>query len=99
MTSIEVRDAPRDGKPHAGRYEAVLDSTVAGFAEYRLRANQIVFIHTEVDGAFEGQGVGSTLVHGALDDVRQRGERRVVARCPFVRGYIERHPEYADLLA
>ena len=56
----------------------------------------MVFVHTEVDDAFEGQGVGSLLVRQALDSVRGEG-LRVVAQCPFVKAWIERHPEYADL--
>lgn len=81
------------------RYEASDDAgVVAGFAEYRDRDDVRVFTHTEVDDAFEGQGVGSSLVRGALDDVRQRG-LALQDECAFVRGYIERHPEYADLRA
>jgi predicted GNAT family acetyltransferase len=79
------------------RYEASTESgVVAGFAEYRDRDGVRVFTHTEVDDAFEGQGIGSTLVRAALDDVRERGlEARV--KCPFIRSWIENHPEYADL--
>jgi predicted GNAT family acetyltransferase len=43
-------------------------------------------------------GLGSRLVRAALDDVRSQGGR-VVPLCPFVRGWIERHPDYADLVA
>jgi predicted GNAT family acetyltransferase len=57
----------------------------------------VVFTHTEVDDAFEGRGVGSVLVHEALEAVRAEGGH-VVALCPFVREYVERHPEYAELL-
>ena len=46
---------------------------------------------------FEGHGVGSRLVQGALDDLRARG-LAVVPLCPFVAGFIDRHPEYADLV-
>ena len=80
-----------------GRYEAHLDGQLAGVAAYRLSDGRIVFTHTEVDDAFEGQGIGGRLVRGALDDVRGRN-LQVVPRCPFVRSFIERHPEYADLL-
>ena len=45
-----------------------------------------------------GHGLGGTLVRGALDDVRARGGS-VVPLCPFVRGWIDRHPEYQDLLS
>jgi predicted GNAT family acetyltransferase len=57
-----------------------------------------VFIHTEVDPDAGQDGLGSTLVRAALDDVRGNGGS-VVARCSFVRGWIERHPDYADLVA
>jgi predicted GNAT family acetyltransferase len=50
-----------------------------------------------VDDAFEGQGVGSDLVPGALDDVRSRGGT-VVPLCSFVRSWIERHEGYEDLV-
>lgn len=82
----------------AGRYEISLDGKPAGFAEYRLRDNRVIFTHTEVDSAFEGHGLGSSLARGALDDVRGRG-LRAVPLCPFIAAYIERHPEYQDLVA
>lgn len=81
-----------------GRFEAIIDGEVAGFAEFRLSEGRIEFTHTVVEDAFEGKGVGGTLVSQALDQVRTEG-LAVVATCKFVRGYIERHPEYADLLA
>jgi hypothetical protein len=83
--------------PDQQRFEARLDGELAGIAAYRLSDGRIVFTHTEVDDTFEGKGVGGRLVGKALDDVRERN-LRVIARCPFVRSYIERHPDYADLL-
>lgn len=82
----------------AGKYEITLDGKPAGFAEYRLKDSRVVFTHTEVDSAFEGHGVGSTLARYALDDVRERG-LRAVPLCPFIAAYIERHPQYQDLVA
>ena len=82
--------------PERHRYEAVVDGYVA-FAEYFLRGDVITFVHTVVPGELEGRGIGSALAKAALDDVRSRG-LRVVPRCPFIRAYIERHDEYADLL-
>lgn len=79
------------------RYEVTVDGEFAGFAEYRDLDGARVFTHTEVFGAFEGHGVGTTLARGALDDVRRSG-RRLVALCPFIAAYIERHEEYADLV-
>jgi predicted GNAT family acetyltransferase len=79
------------------RYEAWVDGELAGAAYYELDAKRIVFTHTEVEDAFEGQGVGSTLARFALDDVRADGTRRVVPRCPFIKDWIDKHPDYADL--
>lgn len=81
------------------RYDASTDAgVVAGFAEYEDRDGVRVFTHTEVDDAFAGQGVASSLARGALDDVRQRG-LRMRAKCEFIAKYVEKHPEYADLQA
>jgi predicted GNAT family acetyltransferase len=80
------------------RYEARIDGELAGIAEYRASDHVVTFVHTEVMSAFEGKGVGSALVRGALDDVRAQG-KKVRAVCPFVKGYVEKHSdEYGDLL-
>lgn len=85
--------------PGKGRYEALNEAgVVAGFAVYKRRDGHIVFTHTEVDDAFEGHGVGSTLAREVLDRARQAGEP-VVVQCPFIKDFIELHPEYQDLLA
>jgi predicted GNAT family acetyltransferase len=83
--------------PEAGRYEARAADRVLGLAAYRRHGDRVVFTHTEVDPDAGGSGVGSTLVRGALDDVRAHG-LRVVPRCPFVRAWIDRHPDYAELV-
>jgi predicted GNAT family acetyltransferase len=80
------------------RYEARVDGKLAGFVEYQLEPGRILFLHTETEDGFEGKGVGSRLASGALDDARKRG-LVVVPLCPFVAGYIERHPDYGDLVA
>ncbi|MBE7186545.1 MAG: N-acetyltransferase [Methylobacterium mesophilicum] len=67
-------------------------------AAYQLEGDTIVFTHTVVPPEIEGRGVGSRLIRGALDAVRDRG-LKVVPQCPFVRAYIEKHPEMRDLLA
>ncbi len=80
------------------RYEARVDGVLAGFAEFQLTAELVVFTHTEVDSAFEGQGVGSTIAQFALDDVRADGTRKVLPICPFIKAWIGRHPDYASLV-
>lgn len=89
--TIEVVDVPEQG-----RYEARRDGELLGFAAYQRTAELTVFTHTEIDRAYEGQGVGSALVRGALDHVRELG-LKVLAVCPFVEGYMRRHADYADL--
>ena len=83
--------------PDAGRFELRLDGEVAGFAEYHLRGSTTAFTHTVVEPRFEGRGLGSVLARGALDATRSAG-RQVLPFCPFIRGYIERHPAYLDLV-
>ena len=83
--------------PERERYEIHVDGALAGYAEYRGRKDTRTFTHTEIDERFEGQGVGSRLVHDALEDVRRLG-LHVIPMCPFVRAYLERHPEYLDLV-
>ena len=80
------------------RYEARIDGALAGFAEYQLTDELIVFTHTEVDPAFEGRGVGGALAKEALDEVAQDDSLRVVPRCPFIKAWIARHPDYAALV-
>lgn len=95
MASPEVKVR---NNPDAGRYEISFDGGPAGFAEYRLKGSRMIFTHTEVDSAFEGHGLGSTLARYALDDVRERS-LQAAPLCPFIAAYIERHPEYQDLVA
>lgn len=78
-------------------FEAVIDGDVAGFAEYRMRDGRFVFHHTVVEEAFGGRGVASTLIRAALAEVESRGGL-VVPLCPFVAGYIEKHPEFEWLV-
>jgi predicted GNAT family acetyltransferase len=84
--------------PQASRYELWLGATRAGVINYRSEPGAILLVHTEVDPAFEGQGLGARLVAGALGDLRARG-RKLVPLCPFVRAYLRRHPEDGDLVA
>ncbi|MGY1692472.1 GNAT family N-acetyltransferase [Geodermatophilus sp. SYSU D01105] len=83
--------------PGAGRFEVRVDGQVAGFAEYRRTASSVAFTHTVVDPAFEGRGLGSVLARGALDATRAAGHA-VLPFCPFIRGYIQRHPAYLELV-
>ena len=83
--------------PEQDRFELTVDGSTA-IAGYRMQSDRIAFTHTEVPPELEGQGVGSALVKGALDQVRTRG-LRVDPLCSFVRHYVETHPEVQDLVA
>jgi uncharacterized protein len=78
------------------RYELAVDGHIAA-TYYELTDGIITFIHTEVPPELGGKGVGSKLIRGALDQVRVDG-LKVIAQCPFVKAFIEKHADYADLL-
>lgn len=79
------------------RYVVRVDGERAGLTQYRERPGLRAFVHTEIGDAYEGQGLGSELIAGALDDTRAAG-LAVLPYCPFVKAYIQRHPEYLDLV-
>jgi Predicted acetyltransferase len=83
--------------PAAARFEAHLDGKLAGFAEYQLTDALMVFTHTEVDPSFEGRGVGSALARFALDQLTADGTHKALPVCPFIKGWIQRHPEYLPI--
>jgi predicted GNAT family acetyltransferase len=78
-------------------YEITVDGTHAGLVAFVERDGAVVFTHTEVDPAFGGQGIGGQLAQAALNDVRSRG-LSVVPVCPFIKGWIDKHPDYQDLV-
>ena len=90
--AVEVRDHPA-----ALQYEAFVDGKAAGLIRYTRDGDTITMVHTDVEPKWEGHGVGSALVQGALDDVRAHG-LKVRPLCPFVAAYIRRHPEYEEIV-
>lgn len=82
----------------AHRYEIRLDGERVGFASYLERGDVVVLPHTETLPAFGGRGLAGRLIAFSLDDIRARGHQ-VVPACPFVADFIEKNPEYQDLLA
>lgn len=76
------------------RYELVDGGEVVGVAEYELEGDTVVFRHTEIQGGHEGKGYGSKLARMALEDA-VAGNRKILARCEFIAGYLDRHPEFA----
>ena len=80
------------------RYEIFVDGTLAGLTQAIEDGEVVTMPHTKVFDEFEGHGLASVLVTGALDDIRARG-LKIVAECPYVANFVVKHPEYADLLA
>ena len=89
---VEVRD-----HPEALQFEIWVDGSLAGFTRYSDRAGVRVFPHTELEEEFSGRGLSNPLIRGALDATRAAG-LRVQPLCPAVARFIEKHPDYADLL-
>lgn len=84
-------------RPELGRFELVVDGATA-IAAYERRGDTLILNHTEVPPELGGQGIGTRLIAGALDQVRARGET-IVPACSFVARYVETHPEVRDLVA
>ena len=79
------------------RYEARVDGELAGFSAYELTDGGIMILHTEVDDAYEGRGVGSAMVRQMLDRIRADGDLKVTVLCPFVNAWLRKHPDYQEL--
>lgn len=78
------------------RYEFQIDGKIAEI-DYIKSDGEIYFVHTEVPASFGGKGVGSQLAEKALEDV-DRQELRLVPLCPFIAGYIKKHPEWKRIV-
>ncbi|MGX5733904.1 GNAT family N-acetyltransferase [Bosea thiooxidans] len=83
-------------KPEQNRFELALDGGTALVA-YQRDGNRLVLIHTEVPSELSGQGVGSRLAKGVFDLIRASGHKAVV-RCPFLKAWVAKHPEYDDII-
>jgi predicted GNAT family acetyltransferase len=84
-------------EPENHRFVLVREGAELGFTEYRTRENEFRFTHTEIDPQIQEHGLGTLLVTGALDWIRQNTTAKVSASCPFVTAFLLRHPEYTDL--
>ena len=91
---IDIRHHPRDD---GGRYQLLVDGTEAGEIDYDLVEGRRVLTHTGVRDGHEGQGLAGTLARRALDDARADGVQ-IVAVCPFVASYLDKHPDDQDLV-
>jgi uncharacterized protein len=102
LEAIEEPGSPEDAVvvdvPEQSRYELRVGGKLIGLLAYHRRGDRIAFTHTEVDPSCERRGFGSLLAARGLDDARREG-LTVVPLCPFIAHYIEKHPEYRELVA
>ena len=92
MTEVYTNDRPQN------RFELAVDGELAAWVDYELADGVIALNHTEVLPAFRGRGLAGDVVAYALAHA-QIGKVRVVPKCSFVAAFIERNPEYQDLVA
>ena len=92
MTTMEIRDE----REERARYAAYVDGVRIGFASSILVRETVLLPHVEVDPERRDLGIGSMLVRRALDDARAEGNS-VIALCPFVRRWVDLHPDYLDV--
>lgn len=97
MAEIEIRREEQSASK--GRYVVWLDGaeTEAEITYSRMGESAIIAEHTGVPDSYRGQGLAGKLVAFMIDDLRARGIA-LVPLCPYVKGQIERHPEYADVV-
>jgi predicted GNAT family acetyltransferase len=92
MTSITVTQ-----DPETGTYRVLADDQFAGLTQYIDRGIERIFVHTETEPGFEGQGLATELIREALTATRAEG-KRIVAVCPFVAAYVRHHHDFDDIL-
>jgi predicted GNAT family acetyltransferase len=95
--AIDQMDIALEEGPSKGRYVYRLDGAEAEMTFSKAGAQLIIIDHTEVPGAFRGQGVGPALVARGVADARAAG-KRILPLCPFAAAQFRRHPEWADVL-
>ena len=83
--------------PDRHRFEIIVDGEIGGIALYKLKDGVVVITHSEVDDAYQGQGLGGELARQTLDQLRERGAK-VVTACPFFASYVQKHHDWDDIL-
>lgn len=81
----------------AGLYDARIGGREIGGLTFSERDGRVVLVAVSVLPQFRGQGAATGLIRHALDDLRTRG-RKATVLCPIVRTFIDRHPEYRDVV-
>ncbi|HUR17013.1 MAG TPA: GNAT family N-acetyltransferase [Candidatus Limnocylindrales bacterium] len=95
MSTAEAKGLDITDDRQRGRYIAKQDGRFVGYTEYELEPGRIRFTHTVVKPEFEGQGIGSRLARHVVGDAVSR-DLQITPVCPFVRTWLERHPEFDE---
>ena len=83
--------------PASSRFEITVDGELAGFLDYRKHGDEYALPHTRIFSQYEGRGLGSELVSGALSEIAARGGT-ALPYCPFVPKVIRDNPEFLELV-
>ena len=97
MSKTDKTGSPTTVSAEPNRYTIALDGKKVGKAEFLDRDGRRVFTHTEVDKNYEGRGLATILIAEALQETRAAG-LRIVAKCPMVAAYVDKHDEYSDIV-
>jgi uncharacterized protein len=89
--------APTTVTAESDRFSISVEGQKVGFTEFADRNGQRIFTHTEVADDFEGRGLATILIDEALQATRDAGPR-IVAVCPMVAGFVEKHQEFSDVV-
>lgn len=78
------------------RFEIQRDELTAT-ADYELQNDILTVTHIIVPPSLRGGGIASELALACVEHVREN-QLRLVPQCPFMSSYLERHPQYADVV-
>lgn len=95
--TMESRDISVIRNDEQSRYEAQVEYSNVGHLDFEDLGDALMLTHTEIQAEAEGEGYGTELVRGALDDIREQG-KLVVPQCSFVAAFIDKNPEYRELV-
>lgn len=84
--------------PNRQRFFLDVTGGTAELSYRRIDEHTLDLLHTGVPDAAAGQGIGGKLASAAFAWARQSGTKLVVT-CPFVRKWLERHPDEQDLVS
>lgn len=96
LPSMDITQLKVFNNSEKSRFEVTVDGRTA-VCEYKLVKDRIIYTHTEVPVALEGKGIGSLLAKTALAYAKTES-LKIMPLCPYIAGYIKRHPEYKPFL-